>query len=379
VKIDFALITITGNATRFAIAKREIKNFGAVKARFIPIRTWFEGDFLSFLPGGIRLRLRHFIDSVKVFDLRNPDAVVLHAFELSYIFPVFARFFRRKTVVVNNPDAPIFPMSLFDPNEPGIGWLRRFVRTRLVPCAIERTDLFVPWSATAARELRAEWPEIPENKIVALHPGIEIEKWPYREPRVTDGLFKVLFVGGDLRRKGLDVLLKSYSETLRGVCELHICTMSSSLANDPDIASMLESFASDPNVYLHLDLKAVSPELISIYRDADVLVLPTRLDQIPWVLIEALASGIPVVSTKIRAIPDIVIEGETGLLVPVDDPSALGEAILRLQKDDILRNRLIVRGRDHVENTFCSKKNTSVLIEMIERAVEQKRLPRPRK
>lgn len=85
-------------------------------------------------------------------------------------------------------------------------------------------------------------------------------------------------------------------------------------------------------------------EMAELYRSADVLLNPTRVDNMPNSILEALASGLPVVCTRVGGVPYIVEHERTALLVPVDDAPALAEAALRLVRDDALRSRLIESG-----------------------------------
>lgn len=100
-----------------------------------------------------------------------------------------------------------------------------------------------------------------------------------------------------------------------------------------------------------------------LVRDADLMVLPSiempdgRRDGIPVALMEAMALGVPVVSTTVSGIPELVVDGETGLLVPPGDPERLAEAILCLADDDDLARRLAVAARRHVEQHFDAVAN----------------------
>ena len=93
------------------------------------------------------------------------------------------------------------------------------------------------------------------------------------------------------------------------------------------------------------------------YRRADVLAMPACIrnqdaDGIPTVLIEAMAMAIPVVATRVSGIPELVVDGETGLLVAPDDAAALAEALARLLRDQDMARRLAGAGRNLVVSQY---------------------------
>jgi glycosyltransferase involved in cell wall biosynthesis len=81
-------------------------------------------------------------------------------------------------------------------------------------------------------------------------------------------------------------------------------------------------------------------EMPSLYRSADIVVNPSLVDNMPVSILEAMASGVPVVSTRIGGIPFIIQDGSTGLLVPSREPSAIANAVTRLIRDPALARRL---------------------------------------
>ena len=89
-------------------------------------------------------------------------------------------------------------------------------------------------------------------------------------------------------------------------------------------------------------------EMASLYREADVVLNPTRVDNTPNSVLEALASGVPVVCSRVGGVPYIVEDERTALLVPPDDPEALAEAVLRLIADPVLRQTLVDNGLNEV-------------------------------
>ena len=94
-------------------------------------------------------------------------------------------------------------------------------------------------------------------------------------------------------------------------------------------------------------------DLLNVFRSFNVFAIPSvEGDTIPQVLMQALAIGIPVVSTTVGSIPDVVIQGETGFVVPPRDAGALAERIAGLLDDAALRARMGTQGRSLVERLY---------------------------
>ncbi len=89
-------------------------------------------------------------------------------------------------------------------------------------------------------------------------------------------------------------------------------------------------------------------EARELYRGSDLFCLPSLAEGLPAVLMEAMACGLPVVSTRIDAIPELVVDGESGLLVEPGDSAGLRAALERLTGDPKLRAALGAAGRRRV-------------------------------
>jgi len=105
--------------------------------------------------------------------------------------------------------------------------------------------------------------------------------------------------------------------------------------------------------------------------DANVFVLPSvpepegGMDNLPTVIMEAMATGLPIVSTTIGGIPEMVVEGETGFLVQPGDVPALAEAIEKLTNDRSLGQRLGQGGYERAQQLFSIEKNARALNALI--------------
>jgi glycosyltransferase involved in cell wall biosynthesis len=159
----------------------------------------------------------------------------------------------------------------------------------------------------------------------------------------------VLSVGRMASKKGFRVLFEALPELLAAVPDLHVV-----LAGGGDQLGELRAAAADwPRV--HLPGPVQRDTLPDLYRAADLFVLPAvhdrggNVDGLPNVILEAMASGLPVVASGISGIPLAVAGEDTGLLVPERDPPALARALRRLLGDRALGRRMGERGRRRAE------------------------------
>jgi glycosyltransferase involved in cell wall biosynthesis len=108
-------------------------------------------------------------------------------------------------------------------------------------------------------------------------------------------------------------------------------------------------------------------ELLECYREADLFALACRIagdgdrDGLPNVLMEAQSQGLACISTRVSAIPELIEDGRTGLLVAPEDAAALAAGLERLLRDEALRQRLGAAGRERVRNTFSHEAGVAML------------------
>jgi len=201
---------------------------------------------------------------------------------------------------------------------------------------------------------------VPADKVIVIPPGVDYERWSAygRDDGVSAGRddagpLRVLFVGGDLERKGGFVLL----EAMRRLRDAGV-------AIELDLVTR-DEVPDQEGVRAHHGLTPNSAPLIELYHRADVFCLPTMGDCLPMVLSEAGAVGLPLVSTDVGAIGEIVRDGETGLLVPVDDVGALAAALHRLADDPAARRRMGEAARQLVREQFDAGANARSLVALL--------------
>jgi len=114
------------------------------------------------------------------------------------------------------------------------------------------------------------------------------------------------------------------------------------------------------------------PELLA---SSSVFVLSSRSEALPVSVLEAIAAGLPVVATRVGGVPELVVDGETGFLVPPADPAALAAALQRLLDEPELRARLGAAGRVRAEEHFALDSFVESHLDLYRRALAAKRLP----
>ena len=232
----------------------------------------------------------------------------------------------------------------------------RFTAASLVPStALERrvfaaATLVVAQSEHAAKQLASY--DVGPERIRIIPFGITIGPWEVRPP--PPGLPRVTFVGTTLDRKGGRRLLRLFQESLHRRCRLTLVTRDA-IPRVPGVEVINSARPGD----------GVVPQILA---ETAVFVLPTEIDQSPYAVLEAMAAGLPVVTTDIGAIPEMVHDGISGVLVRPRDDRALARAIESLLDDGEKRRSMGVAGRKRVVEKFDARRTTTDLLEALEEA-----------
>ena len=177
----------------------------------------------------------------------------------------------------------------------------------------------------------------------------------------------ILAVGTFIHCKGFHVLIKACG-ILKQMGFSFKCKIFGEGVERKKLMELMRELALED--YLELPGAIQIEGLFEEYQRSDIFVMPSipsssGTDGLPTVIIESLASGLPVIGSRHAAIPDIIINGETGLLVNPDDEKGLADAIVKLMEDKALYNYISVNGRKKVENEYDIVKNSLKFIELI--------------
>ena len=149
-----------------------------------------------------------------------------------------------------------------------------------------------------------------------------------------------------IKAKGLDTLLSAFSDVHESLPETHLAVVGEGPKSNALRAQSRQLEISDSVTFT--GFRSDIPALMNAF---DLFVLPSRREGFGLVLLEAMAAETPVVATRTSAIPEVVNDSQTGLLVPVEDPGAMAAAIQTLLTSDDREARGI-RGRERVQETF---------------------------
>ena len=150
------------------------------------------------------------------------------------------------------------------------------------------------------------------------------------------------------RQKAHEVLLEALSRVERRDVRLLL------VGDDPfgDGRRKAEAVARDLRLGERAIFTGIRRDVPALLAISDGFVMASRWEGLGLVFLEAMAASLPVVATRVSAVPEVVSEGETGLLVPVDDPAALAAALARLAGDADLRRGLGLAGARRVRERF---------------------------
>lgn len=361
-RVLFLGSTYAGWKTRQLNIEAHTRADGRIDPIYRQVTGWHEGGAIERLPlpRGIRGRARALAEARPFATFPRPDVIWTSCGELAvpYLWSQLGPFHRP---VVLETDWTLEQQESMAPlyfnREPRHG-LRRHLSSWQERALYSQVSLFTPISNWAADGLRRAG--VDDRRIRVLHPGVDLSLWKPATKRVHEGPLKLLFVGGDFARKGGYLLLEVMRERFATRCTLDVVTR--------------DEVPETPGVTVHR-CEPNSPELVRLYQEADLFVMPTRAECFGHVTVEAMASGLPVIVGDVGGAHDIVDEGETGWLVK---PEA---APLAAALDDALARRYVLpemgqRARRVAEERFDGLRNDQVLVELLLEQAARHRLPR---
>ena len=203
-------------------------------------------------------------------------------------------------------------------------------------------------NAEATRDtILASAPWLDPAKVEVIRNGIDPRPWETAEPLdlgLPAGAVRFGYVGSFAGRKGVDTLARAWPRVAAALPDAHLLLAGKHRREEPVRALLADA----PRVRW-LGYRADVPRVM---RSLDVLVLPSRVEGAPNVVLEAMAAGVAVVATAVSGTPELVRDGAEARLCPTRDPGALADAMIEVGGDAELRARLAAAGAARVRAEF---------------------------
>jgi sugar transferase (PEP-CTERM/EpsH1 system associated) len=212
----------------------------------------------------------------------------------------------------------------------------------LIRCAARLCDAFVCVSEDC--RMLAEQQGVPRNRLRTFWNGIDTQRFSFQTPS-SDG--PAVIVGRLCPEKDMGTLLHAMKHLVASAPGFRL-----RIAGDGPCRAELERLTDELGLRGQVTFLGMVRDVPALLRQASMYVLSSISEGVSLTLLEAMATGLPVVATRVGGTPEVITDGETGLLVPAQDPRALADAMRRVHQDSALSSRLGANGRASVEQNF---------------------------
>ncbi|MGI8436065.1 MAG: glycosyltransferase family 4 protein, partial [Chthoniobacterales bacterium] len=226
---------------------------------------------------------------------------------------------------------------------------------------------FVAAETDYSRDLLATRCPNSADKMLRVYNGIELEKFAQpSDASRRPGPLRLLSIGRLVEFKGFQILLDACAELRRRGLDF-----SCEIIGEGDLRVELEARAVSHQLQKNVCFSGERSQdyVLRALADCDLFVLAAVVDSrgasdvFPTVIAEAMTAGKPVISTKVAGIPELIAQGETGLLVPPNEPAALATALEKLMRDESLRDAFGHAGRQRIEQHFTIGRTIEPLLQ----------------
>jgi len=242
-----------------------------------------------------------------------------------------------------------------------------YVKTspELLGAEIERAEAVVTCTEYNRQYLLSRFSSRCDGKLRRIYHGLDLSEFDFSWPHGSDGEPPVILsVARLVEKKGLSLLIAAAGILSRRGKHIQV-----EIIGDGSLRPALEAQAAESGLRDRIKFLGAQPHDVvrQAFQRASVFALPCTVaadgdrDGIPNVLLEAMASGTPVVSTPVSGIPELIESGSNGLLVPPENPMLLAEALQRLLGDMEYSERLARAARAKIENEFSMERSASSL------------------
>lgn len=218
--------------------------------------------------------------------------------------------------------------------------------------------------------------DVPIDKIRLIPRGVDLKKFKFQEPRKRPKTEAVVGIIGRITPlKGHLYFIRAMAKVARAIPKLRILVVGEAPPGKDKYKEEIMLLIRRLGLRSYVEFLGERSDIPDILSQLDLLVLSSIAPEaFGRVIIEAQASGVPVVATSVGGVLDIIDEETTGLLVPPEDPDRLADAIIRVLKDRDLRLSLAKAARSKVERVFGLGQMVSKTLELYKEVIREKKM-----
>lgn len=212
---------------------------------------------------------------------------------------------------------------------------------------------------------------IPSDKLVVIPNGVDVQIFvPSAMTKPADWQPRIIGNVGRLEPvKGTRFLLEAFAQVADQFPDRRVW-----LVGDGTERQNLEMQTKQLGVTDQIQFLGTRKDVSELLPQMDIFVLPSHWEGMPIAVLEAMAAGLPVVATAVGGTTEVVVPGETGLLVPPADPTALAQAMVTLLTDPALCHRFGLAGRKRVEQQFSIEQTVAKTVALYEKLFYEKQV-----
>lgn len=205
---------------------------------------------------------------------------------------------------------------------------------------LREADRITACSRNTLDDIEAFYGQPLGERASVVYNGISLAEFDQTPAPIPQARPFILGIGRHVPQKGFDVLLRAFAQA---DLPSHDLVLAGDGPERPRLMELARELGVDGRV--RFPGKADRAMAVSLFKSCEFFVLPSRQEPMGIVNLEAMAAGKPVIASRVGGVPEIVADGETGILVEPENPEALAAVIRRLAGDASLRGRLGAAGR----------------------------------
>lgn len=235
----------------------------------------------------------------------------------------------------------------------------------LIKSLWRHVDRFIAITDDIASELKEAG--IEEKKIIRIANSVDINKFiPKNESKEVRNTTQLLFIGRLTEQKGIDILLEAINRVIKKGGDVNV-----KIIGDGELRKQLEILSNQLGIYNYVKFEGIQENVMYWYLNSDILIIPSRYEGLPLVLLEGMACGVPIIASNIPAHREVLKDGITGIIFEKENIKQLSDKIEYLIQNPQVAKEIGKRGREMVISKYSLEKISEKYIELFKSIMKE--------